>query len=87
MSGVGLGGLLAALSAAAALLTLGGGDHRHTEEAVASKVSTLLSSSAVDPDSMGSLDLYLGPDLQSGSRSRRAKITHKHRKRLINLIF
>ncbi len=39
MSGVGLGGLLAALSAAAALLTLGGGDHRHPEEAAASKVS------------------------------------------------
>jgi hypothetical protein len=40
LSGVGLGGLLAALSAAAALLTLGGGDHRHPEEAAASKVST-----------------------------------------------
>jgi hypothetical protein len=39
LSGVGLGGLLAALSAAAALLTLGGGDHRHPEEAAASKVS------------------------------------------------
>jgi hypothetical protein len=40
VSGVGLGGLLAALSAAAALLTLGGGDHRHPEEAAASKVSS-----------------------------------------------
>jgi hypothetical protein len=34
---------------------------------------------------MGSLDP--DPDLQSGSRSRRAKITHKNRKKLIIFIF
>jgi hypothetical protein len=38
-----------------------------------------------DLDSMGSLDPY--PDSQSGSGSRRAKMTHKHRKKLINFIF
>ncbi len=37
----------------------------------------------MDTDSMGSMDPY--PDSRSGSR--RAKITHKHRKKLINLIF
>jgi hypothetical protein len=36
-----------------------------------------LSSSVVDPDSVGSLD----PDSQSRSGSRRAKITHKNRKK------
>jgi hypothetical protein len=34
--------------------------------------------SAVDPNSIGSLDPYPDPDSQSGSGSRRAKITHKH---------
>jgi hypothetical protein len=32
--------------------------------------------SVVDPDSMGSLDPYQDPDSQSGSVSRRAKMTH-----------
>ncbi len=36
---------------------------------------------------MGSLDPYSDPDLQSGSGSRRAKKTHKHRKKLINSFF
>jgi hypothetical protein len=39
--------------------------------------------SGLDPDSMGSPD----PASQSGSGSRRAKITHKNRKKIINLIF
>ncbi len=37
-------------------------------------------SSIADPDSIGSLDPDL--DSQSGSRSRRVKITHKNRKNL-----
>ncbi len=37
------------------------------------------------PDTMGSLDSCLDPDSQSGSR--RAKMTHKHRKKIINFIF
>jgi hypothetical protein len=36
---------------------------------------------------MGTLDLYPDPDSQFESGSRRAKMTHKHRKKLINLIF
>jgi hypothetical protein len=44
-----------------------------------------LSFSAVDPDPLGSLDPFSDPDSRSGSR--RAKMTHKHRKKLINLIF
>ncbi len=45
--------------------------------------------SVVDPDSMGSPDLYPNPDyhFRSGSGSRRAKIDHKNRKQFINLIF
>jgi hypothetical protein len=39
--------------------------------------------SVVDPDSMGSLD----PDAQSRSGSRRAKMTQKNRKQLINFVF
>jgi hypothetical protein len=35
----------------------------------------------LDPDSMGSLDPYPGPNSQSGSGSRKAKITHKQRKK------
>ncbi len=46
-----------------------------------------MESSVVDPDSMGSLDLYLDPDSQPVSRSMRAKITHKNRKKLISFIF
>jgi hypothetical protein len=40
------------------------------------------------PDSMGSLNPYPDPDLQSGSGfgTRRAKMTQKHRKKLINFI-
>jgi hypothetical protein len=34
--------------------------------------------SGLDPDSIGSVD----PDPESGSRSRRAKMTHKSRKKL-----
>jgi hypothetical protein len=36
-----------------------------------------------DPDSIGSVD----PDSESGSGSRRAKMTHKSRKKLKNLMF
>jgi hypothetical protein len=43
--------------------------------------------SAVDPDSMGSLDPNPDSDSQSESGSRRPKMTHKHRKKVINLIF
>jgi hypothetical protein len=39
-----------------------------------------------DPNSMGSLDPYPDPNSQSGSGSRTAKTTHKHRKKLINFI-
>jgi hypothetical protein len=39
--------------------------------------------SGSDPDSMGSLN----PDSQSGSESRRAKVAHKNREKLINFIF
>jgi len=43
------------------------------------------SGSGLDPDSMESLDLY--PDSKSGSGSRRAKMAHQNRKKLINFIF
>ncbi len=39
----------------------------------------------LDPYSIGSLDP--DPDSQPGSESRRAKMTHKHRKKFINFIF
>ncbi len=39
----------------------------------------------LDADSMGPLDP--DPDTQSGSGSRRAKMTHKNRKKLKNFIF
>jgi hypothetical protein len=42
------------------------------------------SGSGLDPDSMGSLDPYPDPDCESGWR--RAKMTHKHRKKLINFM-
>jgi hypothetical protein len=41
--------------------------------------------SVADPDSMGSQ--APDPDSQSGPGSRRAKMTHKKRKKLINFIF
>jgi hypothetical protein len=43
----------------------------------------------LDPDLMGSLDSDPDPDSQSGygSGSKRAKMTHKNRKKVINLIF
>jgi hypothetical protein len=44
----------------------------------------VVKSSAVDLDSMG--PRYPDPDSQSGSGSRWAKMTLKHRKRLLNLI-
>jgi len=44
------------------------------------------SRSGLDPDSMGSLDPYPDPDLQSRSGFKRPKMTLKHRKKL-NLIF
>jgi hypothetical protein len=47
--------------------------------------SGIVSGSGLDLDSMGSLDPY--PDSQSGSRSKRAIMPHKNRKKLINLIF
>jgi hypothetical protein len=47
-------------------------------------IFVLLLCSAVDPDSMGPLDQYPDPDAQYGSGSRRAKMTHKHRKKIIN---
>ncbi len=40
-----------------------------------------------NPDSMVSLDPYQDPDSQSGSGSRRAKNTEKHRKKLIQFHF
>jgi hypothetical protein len=43
------------------------------------------SGSGLEPNLMGSLDPYL--DSQSGFGSRRAKMTHKHRKKLINFFF
>jgi hypothetical protein len=43
------------------------------------------SGSGMDPNSMESLDPY--PDSHSGPGYRREKITHKHRKKFINLIF
>ncbi len=42
-------------------------------------------SSGLDPDSMGYLDPY--PDSQSGSGSRRAKMTHKYKKNYKILFF
>ncbi len=39
--------------------------------------------SGLDPNSIGSLD----PDTQSGSGSRRAKMTQKNKKQLINFNF
>ncbi len=39
----------------------------------------------MDPDLLRSLDPYPDPDSRSGSRG--AKMTYKHRKRLLNLIF
>ncbi len=47
--------------------------------------STYEITSVADPDSVGSLDP--DPDSQSGSGSRRAKMIHKNRKKLRNLIF
>jgi hypothetical protein len=41
--------------------------------------------SVADPDSIGSQNPYPGP--QSGPGYRRAKMTHKNRKKLINFIF
>jgi hypothetical protein len=41
----------------------------------------------LDPDSIRFLDPCPDPDSQSGSGSWRAKITHKNRKKLTNLIF
>jgi hypothetical protein len=40
----------------------------------------------MDLNSMGSLDPYRDPGSQSGSGSRGAKMAHKHRKKLLNLI-
>jgi hypothetical protein len=40
-----------------------------------------------EPDSMVPLDLYPYPDLHFGSGSRRAKMTHKNRKKLIISFF
>ncbi len=45
----------------------------------------MVSGSVVDPDSVGSLDPYPVTDSQSGSR--RAKKTHKHRRKLIKFMF
>jgi hypothetical protein len=45
------------------------------------------SKSGLDQDSMGSLDPYTDPDSRSGSGSKRAKMTKKNRKQLINFIF
>jgi hypothetical protein len=39
-----------------------------------------VSRSGLDPDSIGSVDPDLEPNSESGSRSRRAKMTHKSRK-------
>jgi hypothetical protein len=47
----------------------------------------MVSGIVVDPDSVGSLDPDPVTDSQSGSGSRRAKKTHKHRKKLINFMF
>jgi hypothetical protein len=41
------------------------------------------SGSQLDPDSIGSMD----PGAESGSGSRRAKMTHKSRKKLKNVMF
>ncbi len=41
------------------------------------------SGSGLDPDSIGSV----APDSESGSGSRRAKMTHKSRKKLKNFMF
>jgi hypothetical protein len=45
------------------------------------------SESGSDPDSKGSLEPYPYADSQSGSGSKRAKITHKKKRRLINFPF
>jgi hypothetical protein len=48
--------------------------------------------SVSDPDSITSLDLYPDPDSESGSGSRRAKMSHKNRKKrrkfhVLNVLF
>ncbi len=42
---------------------------------------------SVDPDSMGSVDPYPGPDSQSGSGSNLTKMAQKNIKHMINFIF
>ncbi len=51
------------------------------------KGSGYVSVYGLHPDSMGSLVPYPDLDSRSGSGSKRAKITHKNKKKLINLIF
>ncbi len=49
------------------------------------KSLTFIRGSVSDPDSIRPLDPY--PDSETGSGSRRAKITHKNRKILRNFMF
>jgi hypothetical protein len=56
---------------------------RESERPTGQVVVVLCRVADPDPESIGSVD----PDSESGSGSRRAKITHKSRKKFINFMF